>query len=277
MKKFLALVLLILMNVTSVIAKTDRTSAEYLRNKKHLAIMNPIAESTVQKIIKKVLKKEVGKGDYNVKFTGYTLSSMKKGIFKTIEIESENLTIEEIPIPYVKVKTVTDYNWIDITQKPPIVKTDMIFDYNIELTEKSINSALKQKNYEKKLENLNKKAYPLFEMHDVRVKIRHNKILIIMDYSLPLASNKQIKTFMVSTNFKVENGKIIASNIGLDNAYAKLPLEKVVNLINLINPLSFTLSQINDTHCKGQVESVNIENNIVRVDGKIFVLKHKGE
>ena len=80
-----------------------------------------------------------------------------------------------------------------------------------------------------------------------------------MSYSLPLTSNNKKKTFMVSSNFQVDNGKIKASNIGIDNAYGNLPIDKVANLINLINPLSFTLAQINDSDCKGQVENIKID------------------
>ena len=277
MKKILLIILLFVLNFLPVFAKTDRTSAEYLKNNKHISVFNPIAENAAQSILKKALKKKVGSGDYKVRFSAYTLFSLRRGIFKSIEIEGKNVEIEDIPVPYIKVKTITDYNWIDITQKPPIVKPDMVFDFSLELTEKSINAALKHKEYQDKLKKLNARAYPLFEITDVRVKIRHDKVHIIMDYNLPLATNRRVKTFVVSANFKVDNGQIKASNIGFDNTYGNLPIEKVVNLINLINPLSFTMTKLNENHCKGQIESVNIEDNIAQVSGKIFITKYKGE
>ena len=273
MKKILLIILLFVLNFLPVFARADRMSAEYLRSKKHFSIMNPVAESAAQKIIKKALKKEVGNGDYKVKFSAYTLSSLRKGIFKSIQILGRDLDVENIPVPYIKVRTITDYNWIDITEKPPKIKSDMIFAYEMELTEKSINKALEHKNYQKILENLNKKAYPLFTMHNVRVKIRHNKLLVIMEYSLPLASVKKKKSFMVSTSFKVDEGKIIATDIGIDNVYGNLPLEKVTNLINLVNPLSFTMDQLNENNCKAKIENVKIIDDIILVNGKIFIEK----
>ena len=33
----------------------------------------------------------------------------KKGIFKNLEITGKDLTIDEIPVPYLKIKTETDY------------------------------------------------------------------------------------------------------------------------------------------------------------------------
>ena len=277
MKKFILLLIISITIIMPIQAKTDKTSETYLKNKKHLAIMNPIAESFAQKIIKKSLKKEIGEGKYQVKFEGYTLSSMKKGIFKNLKIIGKNLNIKNIPIKSLELRSTTDYNWIDFNENPIKIKSDIAFNYYIELTEKSINEALKQKDYQKTLDNLNKRAYPLFTMHDVRIRIKHDKAHIIMEYSLPLASNKKKKTFMVSSKFKVENGKIKASNIGIDNAYGNLPIDKVTNLVNLIDPLSFTLTQLNNSNCKGQIENVKIEDNIIQINGKIFIEKQKGE
>ena len=49
MKKILSLILISLTVFMPVFAKTDKTSAEYLKNKKHLAIMNPIVENVAEK------------------------------------------------------------------------------------------------------------------------------------------------------------------------------------------------------------------------------------
>lgn len=272
MKKIILLLIVSVLTLAPAFSKTDKTSADYLKNKKHFAIMNPIAESIAQKVIKKSLKKDIGKGKYKVKFEGYTLSSMKQGIFKYLEITGNDLIVEEIPVPYMNLKTLTDYNWVDINQNPAKIKSDMTFAYQLNLSEDSINTALKDEKYKKQLQKVNKIAYPLFAVNDTRMKIKNNRIHIIMDYSIPLATVKN-KTFMVSTNFKVENGKIRATNVGFDSAYGNLPLNKVINLINLLDPLSFTLDIMKDEKCNGKIENLKIEDNIIKIDGKIFVEK----
>ena len=274
MKKFLLGLLILVTACMPASAKVDKTSAEYLKSKKHFAIMNPIVENIAEKAIKKTLQKEIGEGRYKVKFEGYTLGSMKKGIFKNLQISTQNIEIDEIPVRYLSLNSETDYNWIDFNEDPAKIKSDISFIYNLELTEKSINEALKQKDFQKTIEKINKKAYPLFTLHDIRIRIRHDKVHVIMDYSLPLASSHKKKSFMVSTNFKVENGKIRATNVGIDNAYGNLPIDKVTNLINLIDPLTFTLAQLNDQKCKSHIENVKIEDNIIKINGKIYV---KGE
>ena len=256
--------------ILPVFAKTDKMSEDYLKNSRHFSVMNPIAESIAEKVIKKSLKKETG-ANFKVKFDGYTLESMKQGIFKYLEITGKNVIVEDIEVPYINLKTVSDYNWVDYTKDPVVFKSDMTFAYELDLSEKTINDALKDKEYKKTLQKVNNRAYPLFTINDVRVRIKHNKVHVIMEYNFPIAPARKNRTFMVSTNFHVVNGKISAKDIGIDNAYGNLPLDKVTNLINLLDPLSFTLALMDSKKCNGRIENVNIVDNIIKIDGKIFV------
>ena len=222
MKKILALIISILIiNTMPVFAKTDRTSAEYLKNKKHFALMNPIAESTAQRILKKALKKEVGDGDYKVKFSAYTLSSLRKGIFKSIEIQGKDLEIEEIPVQYIKVKTLTDYNWIDITEKPVKIKSDMIFGYEMELTEKSINKALEKKDYQKVLENLITLAKDCKLDEKIKEMIKDIANYRHANYPIPLEVKDVLREYQVNafnwlkTLVKYKFCGILADDMGL--------------------------------------------------------------
>ena len=273
-KKILSILLINLFFLSSVFANDNAIDRDRLQNKKHLALMNPFVESFAQKAIKRTLKKKIGQGKYKVKFQIYTVSSLKKGIFKTLNIEGKKLAIDEIPVPKLVLKSITDYNWIDYKADPILIKSDMVFNYELELDEESFNQALKHKSYLKTLERVNQRAYPLFEISNVKVRIMRDLAYIVMDYSLPLAKSKKTRKFVVSTDFKVEDGKIRAKNVAIDKAYGSLSLDKVTNLVNLIDPLSFTLLKLNEKDCKGRVENVKIENDIIRINGKIFI---KGE
>ena len=273
MYKVVVLTLSLLLTLAPALAKTDRASEAYLKNKHHFAIMNPLAENIIQKEIKKSLHKKTG-ANFKVDFDAYTLSSLKQGVFKNLELESENINIEGISVPYLHLKSLSDYNRLDYTQKPIKIKSDMTYFYELNLTEDSINSALKHSKYEKNIQKVNHKAYPLFTLYDVRVKILKNRIYIIMDYNFPLAPRNKNKTFVASSGLKVENGKICANNVGIDNIYGNLSLDKVTNLINLLDPLSFTLSMLNTNDCKTKIENINIDDNIIKINGKIFI---KGE
>lgn len=271
MKKYILVLLMIVAFIAPSFALSDKSSYDYLKNKKHLSLMNPVVEKFAEKAIKKSLKKKIGNGRYKIKFDGYTLGSMKKGIFKNLEIIGKNMEIEDIEVPYLKLKSETDYNWIDYKENPIKIKSDITFAYNLELSEKSIDLAIKHDDYKNTLKKLNKKAYPLFQAENVDVKIRNDKLYIIMEYTLPLSSNNKKKTFVISSNLMVENGKIKVSNVTIDKRYGNIPLDKVVNLVNLLDPLNFTLMELNEQSCKSQVKNVKIENDIVKIDGIIYV------
>ena len=273
MKKLLVLIFTVSLFIAPVFAKTDRLSEDYLKTGRHVAVLNPFAEGIVEHAIKRAIKKEA-KGKYKVKFRGYTLESMKKGIFKYLEITGKNINANDIHIPYCKIKTVTDYNWIAYNQDPVVFKSDVTFDSVVHLSEKTINDALQTEEYNKVLRKINKLAFPLFTINKVTVKIRHNKVHIIMFYNSPLKPKPQDKTFMVTSGFKAENGKIKTYGIGFDNAYGNLPLNKVTNLVNLINPLEFTTNLLNNEKSKCVIEKLKIEDDIIIINGKIYV---KGE
>lgn len=270
MKKLLLILLSILILSIPAYSSQDTNSAEYLRNKRHFSPMNAPVESMAQKIIKSSLKKETG-ANFKVKFSGYTLSSMKKGIFKYLEITGKDVVVEGIELPYVNLKSLSDYNWVDYTQDPIKFRSDMEFQYNLNLSEKTINDVLKDKEYQNVIKKVNKLAYPLFTLSDVRTRIRNGKIHLIMEYNFPITPMKQNKTFMVSTGFRVDNGKIKACNVSVDNAYGNVSITKVTNLINLLDPLTFALELLDSKKCTAKLESIKIEDDTVYASGRIFV------
>ena len=194
MKKILLVFILMLFAVNTGFA-ADKYSKDYLQNHRHFAIMNPIAESMAEHIIKSSLKKETG-GKYKVKFDGYTVSSMKKGIFKNLEITGTDIVSEGITIPYVHLKSLTDYNYVDYTKDPVEFKSDMKFQYEMMLSDESMNTALKHSNYKAVLDNINNIAYPMFEVKGVSTKIMNNQLYILTEYNFPIAPSPKNKVFL---------------------------------------------------------------------------------
>ena len=257
----------------NVYSATDKFSEEYLKNKSHFSPMNRFAESMVERGIKKALKKETG-ANFDVQFSGYTLSSMKKGIFKYLEITGVDVENNDIILPYVHLKSLSDYNYIDYKKNPIEFKSDMTFQYDIELSEDSINKALQEGDYQKIIKSVNLISGPLFEAKGVRTKIVNSKMYIIMDYNFPIIKASKDRMFIMTSDFIVEKGRIKAKNVHIDSSYGKISLNKVTNLINLLNPLEFTLNMLDNQQCQGKIENMNIVDNRVKVSGKIYV---KGE
>lgn len=273
MKKLLTFFLISLFVMLPVFAATDRTAEEYLKNNKNPFAISFFAENIVTSSIKRSLKKEAP-GRYKVKFKGYSLSSIKQGIFKYLEITGECVTFDDIEIPYFNIKTLTDYNWIDYNQSPMIFKADMKLDCVVNFSDKSINDALSKEDYQKILRKINKKVFPLFTISDVEVKLKDSKMYIIISYNFPLTPRDKDRTFMVSSGLNVVNNEIRTCDVAFDNAYGNLPLYKVVNLINLLNPLNFTTKLIDKKTGDCKIEKIKIVDDIVTINGKIYI---KGE
>ena len=269
MKKFITLFIICLLALP-ILASQDKYSKEYLQSNKHFSPINPFVELAVQHEIKSALKKETG-GRYKVKFDGYTTSSMKQGIFKSLDITGKNINSNGIEIPYIRFKSLTDYNYIDYTKNPMVFKSDMKFSYELHLDENSINTAINSKGYNQVMAAVNKLVYPILIVKDVRVKIEDNKLYVLMDYNLPVARLRQDKTCIMTADFYVENSKIKPRNIKIENYYVKIPLNKIASILNILNPLDFTLDLLESKNCKGSIENITIDDNIVIVDGRIFV------
>ena len=95
MKKILTFILALFFTSSGVFAGIDKLSQEYLQSTNHFTITKPLAEMVAKRTIKKALKKETG-ANFDVKFEGYTTSSIKRGIFKTLELTGNDITIEEL-------------------------------------------------------------------------------------------------------------------------------------------------------------------------------------
>ena len=271
--KFILSLILGILFTNSVCAQADKISSEYLKNKKHFSILNPFVEKIAEKSIKKSLKKSTGE-NFAIRFDGYTLYSMKKGVFKNLEIEGDNFQINGIDVKYLKIKTLSDYNKIDYTKKPIVINTDMVYEYELQLTENSINQALDNKKYKDTLDKINNLAYPLFVIKNVDVQIKNNKLVILISYNFPISPRKNDKRIKITTGLKLDRNKIVASDVDFDSSYGALPVEKVTNLINLLDPLTFTLDLMNTKKCNSRIEKVQIIDNIIKINGKIYV---KGE
>ena len=271
MKKFLIIIITFCF-ILPVFSK-DILSEDYLKNRKSPFKMSFLGERIVTKALKHSLNKEAP-GDYKIKFKGYTLSSLKEGIFKYLEIIGENVTVENIEFPYFNIKSVTDYNWVDYNQNPIAYKSNMEFDFVAHLSDKSINDALEKDGYKKVLNNVNQKAYPIFTLNKVNVKFKNNKMYIIMSYNFPIAPREKDKTFIVSTGLRIIRNEIETCNVLFDSLYGNLPQNKVVNLVNLVDPLDYLSNQFKINNGEVKINEIKIEDNIVVINGKIYI---KGE
>ena len=269
MKRFLA-IFFICIFACQISFAHDKYSKEYLQSHRHAAFVNPFAEKAVEYAITRAIKKDTG-AKFKVKFTAYTLSSMKQGIFKHLELKGKRIKIENIPIPSLHIVSLTDYNWVDYNCTPIKLRSDMTFNYEMILNEDSMNAAFTHPEYQKNINRINKIGYPFFRIYNIVSEIKDNRLHLTIEYNIPIASYTENKKLHVSSGLHVNSGKISMTNTPSEKNMSKNVFRKMISLINYVNPLEYTIDVINKNDAKIYIENVNIIDDKIKINGKIFV------
>ena len=228
---------------------------------------NFIAKKVAQSVLKKTLKKSV-KGDYKVKFDSYSGVDLKKGKFKALTIDGENLCVDnELYVSKLLLKTTSDYNYVDYRKNPMVFKTDIPMDFSVEMSEADLNKTLSMGDTLSAIASV----IPLVKVEKPKVQLNDEKIRLSSSLKLPFA--KPIK-FSMSAKLKVDNGKIVLDDV--KSSGANDFAEKIVELINEKNVLDdINVSMFDDAETKAAVKKVIIKDKKLYIDGNVTIKKSK--
>lgn len=264
LRLFLVLVLSLSFGMCSFAAEKELASG-FVRVTTNMLGYNFIAKKVAQSVLKNTLKKSV-KGDYKVKFDSYSGVDLKKGKFKGLYIEGDNLCVDnELYVSKLVMKTTSDYNYVDYKKDPILFKTDVPMTFSIEMTEADLNKTMSMGDTLEAIAN----AIPLVKMEKPKVQLAGEKIKMSSSLKLPFA--KPIK-FSMSAGLKVDEGKIVLSEV--KSSGSKDFAEKLVEFINereLLNDIN--ISMFDSTETKAAVQTVRIKDKKLYVDGNITIKK----
>lgn len=292
MKKIISLCFMLLLTGAIVEAKTNDClfectapyglSAAPLRVISNATGSNILAEKIAQSIIKKEIRKNIN-GSYKVSLKSYSVADLKKGKFKSLEVQGKNLIMDGVSVSYFDAKTLCKFNYIepDKTTNSATFKEDFWMGYNITLNESDLNSTMKTSSYTKIIDDLNTLAKDLsfFKVDSTRVKIRNNKLYYVVRISIPFVKNPQ--DIVMETDLKVRNGDISFVNARIVNEKFSLDIGKLSPILNYLNPLEFSLQILESKNTTVKVQNISIVDNKINISGTIFVPKdvvteHKG-
>lgn len=282
MKKLLIILTLLTLNGGFAFANCDNficpsnpyLSNGFVRGLGSVTGTNLLAEKTAQSILKSQIKKEA-QGDFDVKLKSFSLSDLKAGRFKSLEITGKNVIAEDIYLSMLKLKTLCDYNYIVIDEKKKTTtfKEDFGMAFAATITEEDLNNTMRANGYQKLIDEINSmgKSTKLFKITTSHAKLRNNQLLYIVQVAFPLMNTKQ--KIVISSDININNGKLFLSHTKVLNDYFKADLSKISYLINYLNPLNFTLSILENKDATLTVREAAIKNNKIDIDGTIIVLK----
>lgn len=237
--------------------------------------MNFLAEQVAQTIIKKEIKKAT-KENFKVEMKSYSPSDLLHGRFKSLNISGRNLEVEGAYITALNVKTICDFNYIELnTSKKSIkFKENMVMAFDMEMTGSDLKKTVNSIGYLDMLNHTNLSAFGVtfFKLSGADVDIKNNKIYFTIKVTTPMSS--QPLSILVKSDLKVEDGQIVLTKVEFVNLLTIIDLSKVMYILNAINPLSFTTNMLDNKKTKVKINTVDIIGNKISVKGNILIPKN---
>lgn len=234
--------------------------------------MNFFAEKIGNAVIKHSIKKE-SQGIYKVNLQSYNLSALKKGIFKSLEIKGKDTVTDGIYISNMKLKTICNYNHIEIDNKynVAIFQEPFAMGYAFQFTEDDLNKTMKSGAYKEMIRKVNSigNANKLFNISSTSAKIQNSKLYYTIVANIPLLKLKQSIT--VETDMKARSGQIVLNDTRLVTDTFSIDMSKLDKILNYLNPLEFAMNVFDDEYAKAKIEEITIKDNTINLSG-IFTI-----
>ena len=155
---------------------------------------NFLAERIANTIIKKQILRD-SQGKYKVNLESYNIAALKKGIFKSLEITGEDTVTDGIYASMIKLRTVCDYNYIEINnkEKTTTFKEDFGMAYAVQFTESDLNKTMANSQYTDLIRKVNSigNTTKMFNISSTSAKIINNKLVYVMRVAVPLLNLKK--------------------------------------------------------------------------------------
>lgn len=235
-----------------------------------------LSEKIGEKLVKKAIKKNITSGDIKVNLNAYSVRDLKAGRFKSLEINGKNVDIQGVYISSFNAKTLCNFNYIANDKRGNyIVKEDIPASFNAIITEEDLNKTMLSSDYKRMIDDINSIGGNLniFQITSTNIKLKNDKMYYVLKYSMPFV--RKTKELVITANLKVENGQIELANTSFLNNNMALDVDKLSKLINYINPLDFSAKILENKDAKFNIETVNISNGKITIDGNMTILKDK--
>lgn len=238
--------------------------------------MNFLSRAIANSVVKSELKKSTGAKGFKVKMNSFSAKDLAAGRFRGLDISGDNLDFDCVYVTQFNANTVCDFNYVKVTTKDIKFKENFIMKYNMTISDVDLRKTLLSKNYLTFLNSLNIKVGPmnLMELKDVDVKLKADKFYFILKMNNQIFGRNVPVTLNMSSKMKIENGQFKVSEVTFENFNQKISLTQLTNVLNLINPLNFTVDVLNNKNTKLALNNFDIKGNKIMLDGTVFVPKN---
>lgn len=229
-----------------------------------------IAESRIRDELKKATKQK-----FNVSVKSYSFQDLIHGRFKSIVISGKNLNIEGAYLTYLELKTLCDFNYVQISKNSIKFKENMVLRFTTKISEADLMKTMNSNGYLDKLNCVNVEGCGItfFKLSGAGVKIKNNKLYFKIKITSQILLAKPLD-ISIATDLKVEDGRIVLTKVDLGNLAPGVDLSKVAYQLNAVNPLTFSLDVLENKNTKMCIKNVKISGDVITVSGNIFIPKN---
>ncbi len=241
--------------------------------------MTFLTQAIANSIIKGELKKATGSKGFKANMKSFSANDLAAGRFKSLTITGKNLNLDGVHLSEFNASTICEFNYIKATKKSVKFKENFAMNYSMAMSNEDLKKTVLSKDYLTFLHSMNFKMgrVNLFELEDVDVNFKNDKFYFSMKMKNTLFNYTIPFNMDVSSKMKVQNGKIKVSEVALENLNQKISLTQVTNILNMINPLNFTVNILDNEHTKIAIKTLDIKNDKLTIDGTLFVPKNTEE
>jgi len=233
-------------------------------------------EKLGERLLKKVVKKNVTNGKIKTEIKSFSGRDLKEGRFKSAKITGKDINIQGIHISSFEAETLCNFNYITEDKNGDLfIKENMPLKVTVIMSEDDMNNTMASTDYKRIIDNINNFGgnFSVLNVESTRVQIKDNKMYYVLTYSLPFV--RKSKEIMLSADLKVTNGQIQIANTKLENSGLALDIDRFSKILNYLNPLDFSSKILENKEARYKIENVNISDNKVMISGIITILKDK--
>lgn len=235
--------------------------------------MSFLAEKIAQSIIKKELKKAT-KEKFKVEMKSYSANDLLHGRFKALKISGKNLDIDGVYLTSLEVKTLCDFNYVELSKNSIKFKENMVMGFSTEISNDDLKKTIKSSGYLDMLNKVNLSGFGItfFKLEGADIQIKNNKLYFTIKVTSPMSSKPLL--ISIRSDLKVEEGRIVLTKIDFTNLYTVIDLSKITYLLNAINPLTFSIDILNNKNSKMCVQYIDIIGDKIIVKGSVLIPKN---
>lgn len=225
--------------------------------------------------LQRQLKKELG-ADFNVEIYPYGGKNLIDGKFKRIMAAADNISIDGMSITSVRSESLCSYNHFVCKGNDVYAAENFLSRFDVIITASDLQRTFSSNQYCKTLSSMNMSFnnFTLFKVFDPVATIKNNRIDMSVKMISPLVHAGNVRNVSLNMGLEVQDGKIVFSDVKLNEKCANLNLSAILPILNRLNPFTYQTEILKAKGSVVSIKDIKIVNNSIHITGLVFIPKN---